>query len=453
MCGINISYGQKKADRDAVNRMNEAIAHRGLPGNTATYVDKNISLGHVRLPIQGLSDEFRQPYRYKQWIFAFVGEIFNFKKLYSDAKSDVQVLAWHWAKKGLDAFNDFDGFWSVAIYNIQTGKTVLAIDDLSKKPLYSDREGHISSEIKGITCLRKYDEADQNKLYYARVRKFGYDITGQTFDRWITKLVPGCYEINQSGMGLTHLIPPRPSQKVLAAALLESVENRLVSDISVGILVSGGIDSTIIYELAKSFSRNLTLFHVDNGEEGFLNDLKIPPDIKLIKLSYGKQNISEALYYNEGPVDLGSMLPQFALGREIKKHDIHVVLSGDGADELFGGYMRSLQYDSQESDIIDELVHYHLPRLDKLMMASTIELRCPFLSRDVVGNALVLPWTERQDKKILRTTFKELVPKSILERPKMPLRIKEVWEDKEEWRHYLVDKFQNEVAGRFYEHK
>jgi asparagine synthase (glutamine-hydrolysing) len=116
-----------------------------------------------------------------------------------------------------------------------------------------------------------------------------------------------------------------------------------------------------------------------------------------------------------------------------------IVISGDGADELFGGYRRMNEYDSQDSDIFHELVYYHLPRLDKLSMAHTLELRSPFLNHDIVRFALSLPLEERKNKKILKDTFKGLIPESIIDRSKLALKNQMIVEDQIEYRKKIKD--------------
>jgi asparagine synthase (glutamine-hydrolysing) len=116
-------------------------------------------------------------------------------------------------------------------------------------------------------------------------------------------------------------------------------------------------------------------------------------------------------------------------------------LSGDGADELFGGYSRIHEYDSQFSDVFDELRFYHLPRLDKLSMAHTLELRNPFLNLDLVRFALHLPKEWRTDKKILKDTFGPLLPEEIVNRPKEALKNPKIKENKLKYRQQAVDLF------------
>ena len=117
------------------------------------------------------------------------------------------------------------------------------------------------------------------------------------------------------------------------------------------------------------------------------------------------------------------------MAKRIKELGLHCVLTGDGADELFGGYRRASTYDSQQSDIFSELPYYHCPRLDRTMMKHTIELRSPFMRSDIVKYALNIPYSERNGiKKVLMDTFKSIVPHEVLHRDKRALKTKEIYE-------------------------
>jgi asparagine synthase (glutamine-hydrolysing) len=146
--------------------------------------------------------------------------------------------------------------------------------------------------------------------------------------------------------------------------------------------------------------------------------------------------------WNESPIDLGSVIPQYHLFESIRKNtDYRIVISGDGSDELFGGYSRIHEYDSQKSDIFQELSFYHLPRLDKMSMAHTLELRSPFLNNDIIRFAMHLPLEWRTDKKILKDTFGPMLPDSVVNRKKEALKNPEIKEDKLAYRQKAVDLF------------
>ena len=124
-----------------------------------------------------------------------------------------------------------------------------------------------------------------------------------------------------------------------------------------------------------------------------------------------------------------------------KNSDYRIVLSGDGSDELFGWYSRIHDYDSQKSDIFEELTFYHLPRLDKMSMSHTLELRNPFLNLDIVRFAMHLPLEWRTDKKILKDTFGPMLPDSIVNRKKEALKNPEIKQDRIAYRYKAIELF------------
>ena len=146
----------------------------------------------------------------------------------------------------------------------------------------------------------------------------------------------------------------------------------------------------------------------------------VDPDTKALPLD--GLAYSEAIRYHQSPVDLGSVHPQSILGQSVSKEGFHVCLTGDGADELFGGYSRNDKYDSQGSDLFVELPYYHLPRLDRLMMRHTIELRTPFLAPKVIKAALSLSHYQRRNKAPLKQAFADILPPAIVSREKKALK-------------------------------
>jgi asparagine synthetase B (glutamine-hydrolysing) len=199
----------------------------------------------------------------------------------------------------------------------------------------------------------------------------------------------------------------------------------------VALLLSGGLDSSIVRHLAKRYG-NVRSYVVVGNEIG-------PGELENILVG-GASDIEKwcnpdvvpletALAWMQEPLDLGSLLPQCSLAQSVRET---VCLTGDGADEVFGGYGRSMRYDSQASDICDELVCWHLPRLDRVMMRAPTEVRSPFLARRVVEGALALPWEQRRNKKRLRDLFRgDITPGVVVDIPKRPLRTQRVEHERE----------------------
>ena len=230
--------------------------------------------------------------------------------------------------------------------------------------------------------------------------------------------------------------------------MFESVSNRLVSkNYPISLLVSGGLDSSIVACILKEMGAKTTWFSIENGESEYVKDLSSQLETPIKFLDYSMDSEKNGKIYvdwNESPIDLGSVIPQYHLFEAIKKEsDFRIVLSGDGADELFGGYSRIHEYDSQRSDIFEELTYYHLPRLDKMSMAHTLELRNPFLNLDIIRFALSLPLEWRKDKKILKDTFGPMIPDSILNRKKEALKNPEIKKDKIQYRQKAISIFLN----------
>jgi asparagine synthase (glutamine-hydrolysing) len=451
MCGINFT-----TVRGQINRMNLALAHRGLPGRTGTYSNpkSGVHIGHVRLPIVGVGHKFDQPYQHDRKVMSYAGEIFNFRDLVPDAKCDTPVLFEMYSGFGAPVLRGMDGFWSFIYHDERLpGIVEVVTDDLGKKPLYIHLPTlSVSSEIKALVLLEPEWKADE--LYFSSVAKWGYHIGDRTPFSSIRKLPIGSVTVLNLTSKTYESYPwahytPAPGTD-LRAEIEKAVYNRMLADVPISILLSGGLDSTIIYKLIEAKTHDFTIYHVDNDESEFLDCLNIPSDIRIETVDPGEVDLGEVLFYNESPVDLGSMIPQYAMSQAIHMtdRDLRVILTGDGADELFGGYRRMADYDAQYSDVFEELVYYHLPRLDRLSMAHSLELRSPFLARPVVLGALALPYSKRVNKKALKEIFEDIVPREIINRPKWPLKSKEVLHNPG-WRQALIRQFRKETMYEY----
>lgn len=454
MCGIiavlnrQIAGWDNNAAEEALNRGLKFMARRGLPDRSGVFHHREgASIGHVRLPIIDLSRESDQPYHYKTAVYGFVGEIFNYQQLSPKAQSDTEVIGEMIFKQGVDSFHKFDGFWSVVLAE---GDKVFAVTDyLSQKPLYFHLGSTLVASEPGAILAALNQKLTKNTVYFSNVLKWGYDPQGETPYKEITQLPPGhvlTYWRNSVNLTPYWDWSKIPHEANLAGLLIEATNNRLVGDRPVGLLLSGGLDSTIIFKiLTEVLGDQVKVFHAENNENEFLeaalggypSQVLRPPPVTL----------EEAVISHQVPVDLGSMVPQLALAKALHKENFYVAMSGDGADEAFGGYRRAQEYDSQSSDLFVEMPYYHLPRLDRLMMAETVELRTPYLAPKVIRHALNLPWSRRRAKDALKNEFRHLVPNSILERAKHPLKTQAVIDGGIQYRQEVVDTWQRRVGS------
>lgn len=466
MCGILLA---KNPSEERI----QSIAHRGT--EYSVVEDKDLFLVHHRLPIQTLDgDNWSQPISIgkNRWLL-FNGEIFN----YGDFESDTAYLqnlfsSFDFSNIGmLQAIYEphivsWDGFWSIVLVDTDSRDVYAFTDPLGKKCLYRNDNGEVCSEIKGL-----YEKEDKKLLdhsFFSGIIKFGYLPTNQTPFLNIKKLEPNkfhrwnmnypakmdiseqYYNFNYFDVGLESY---EERMDWLWERLERSVANRLLSkNYPTSLLLSGGLDSAIIAGLLLKLGADVDFYSISNGEdEQYVKDCENYWEVSSTRLDYKVDLESEEaknelleIYsqWNESPVDLGSVVPQYHLFDAIKKGSkTRIVISGDGADELFGGYRRINEYDSQKSDVFHELTSYHLPRLDKLSMAHTLELRSPFLNHDIIRFALSLPFEERKNKKILKDTFKGLIPDSVIERKKLALKNNMIVEDQIAYRKKIVELF------------
>ncbi|NBU96874.1 MAG: hypothetical protein EBS19_01460 [Spirochaetia bacterium] len=460
MCGILV------AKRPSEERI-MSIAHRGIEHNVIYKND--LCLVHHRLPIQTVDgDSWSQPIQIGEdrWLL-FNGEIFN----YGDYESDTAYLqnlfsSFQFGGLGiLKALYDphiisWDGFWSIVLVDTNRRELYAFTDPLGKKCLYRNDKGEICSEIKGL--YEPGEKMSPDNSFFAGVTKFGYLTTEQTRFENIKKLEPNrFYHWSFDYPAAIQVSEPYYNFHFFDAGLNDyedrcewlfekmekSVEARLLSkNYPTSLLLSGGLDSSIIAGLLLKLGADVDFYSISNGEdEEYVKACEYYWDVESKRLKYEVDLSKDTEIYklwNESPIDMGSVLPQYHLFDAIKKgSNTRIVISGDGADELFGGYRRINEYDSQQSDIFHELTYYHLPRLDKLAMAHTLELRSPFLNHDIVRFAISLPFEERKNKKILKDTFKGLVPDPVIERSKLALKNNRIVEDQISYRKEIVKLF------------
>ena len=464
MCGILLTT---RANENL--EILDSIKHRGTEMSRIDI--ENVTLCHHRLPIQTLDgDEWSQPIEISQGVYLmFNGEIFNYDK--SKFSSDTEYLYnifSNYRGGNIEFFTAFylphihtwDGFWAIVIYDSKTGNVICFTDPLGKKCLYKNELGELCSEIKGLFT----ENSNLDHSYMSSIRKWGYNKDDRTPFINIKRILPNkIYSFNIQSPLFDQTFPNyykswdlpikdlkgcdyESHMEWLWNKMTESIKNRLVSkNYPISVLVSGGLDSSIIASILKELESEVTWFSIENGETPYVKELSdhLKTPINFLEYEMNPKIINKIYVdWNETPVDLGSVIPQYHLFEAVKKKSgYRIVISGDGSDELFGGYSRIHEYDSQKSDIFEELSFYHLPRLDKMSMAHTLELRNPFLNLDIVRFAMHLPLEWRTDKKILKDTFGPILPPSIINRKKEPLKNPEIREDKLKYRQKIVDLF------------
>lgn len=468
MCGIVAGCGNMN-----VGPLMPYILHRGIGHGRVIG-----PVGHVRLPIVGLptvvKDDYAQPVNAGRFIVAFVGEVLDFRDTDGGLACDLPLVVEAAIRRVKHPIGNewklstHDGFWAVVVYDKEEDHLHIICDYLAQKPMYYRTDAPLTaSELEPLVHGPFPVAADE--LYFADVAKWGYcPDTQRTPYEQIKRVLPGEHVVLRPGaqpfsFGCIDPLTPALSNDVpvLVGQLYDemdaAVRRRVIaSDVPVACLLSGGLDSAITYTLACRYGPVQPYYVTDVVQDDLfgteersavlaclLHARQHKPDSPSVHvLRHGGPYSAEALLdVMQEPIDLGSLGPQYALSRAVTEK---VCLTGDGADELFGGYSRAGRYDSQASDVWRELVNWHLPRLDRVMMRNCIEVRSPFLARNVAAIALALPWELRKDKKVLRDLFKNDLPAGISDRPKAALRTSAIAQDREANTLALISAFRRE---------
>lgn len=351
-----------------IKKMTKVIEHRG-PDEDGFYINGSIGLGFRRLSIIDIENGSQPLTNEDKTIFLiFNGEIYNFEELRNNlikenhiftTNSDGEVIVHLYEKYGFDFLNYLRGMFSFILYDQKNNILFFARDHFGIKPLYyaeTDDAYIFSSEIKSIIEYPKIKtEICLESLwnYYT----FQYVPDPLTMFKRIYKLAPGSYGIVKNGrIHMCSYWEPvfDPDNKPIdhyveeiKSALLDSISNHLKSDVPVGAFLSSGIDSAGIVALIKETGRVVDTFTVGfygNGEKNEIayakyiaNILGMPHHNVIVTPKDYLNEIPKAVYYQDEPVADPSALGLYFVARLAKEY-VKVVLSGEGADELFGGY-------------------------------------------------------------------------------------------------------------------
>ncbi|PIN75623.1 asparagine synthase (glutamine-hydrolyzing) [Candidatus Woesearchaeota archaeon CG10_big_fil_rev_8_21_14_0_10_37_12] len=365
MCGI---AGFNWNDKELVKKMGNSLIHRG-PDQEGYYSDHAISLGHRRLSIIDLSEKGKQPMTTSEedLVMVFNGEIYNFQELREELKefnfqseSDTEVILYAYKKWGMDCFNKFNGMWALCIYDKKKNELILCRDRLGKKPLfyYWDKKKFIfASELKAI--LLHDIKKDINKGAVDFHLSMGFIPSPQSIYKNISKVMPReCLVFNLKTKKIMKKIyyhlpeynPQYDKKKLIdegSFLLNDATRLRLIADVPVGAFLSGGLDSSSVVATMSKFVDLKKLHTFSIGFEGSYDETKY---VNIVKKKFKTRHhhkyftekdfiklLNKISYFYDEPFGDFSNFPTYDVSRLAREH-VTVVLSGDGGDEVFGGY-------------------------------------------------------------------------------------------------------------------
>jgi asparagine synthase (glutamine-hydrolysing) len=374
MCGILGVYNKSGIVLEQFLKQRDSISHRG-PDDAGLWIsdDCQIGLASRRLSIQDLSSNGRMPMvsSDSNFIIVFNGEIYNYLELKSalvdlgfsfNSNSDTECVLNAYIAWGTNCLTRLTGMFSIAVFDIKKNYLFLARDRAGEKPLYywSHHNGFsFSSELKQLLI----DNDLPRKLNFKAVKQYfedGFAKGEVSFIDDVYKLSSGhylIYDLNYERLEIFKYwdVPVYSNNNVikddlleqLDALLSESVRKQMISDVPLGVLLSGGVDSSLITSYAVENTSDLKTFHISFDGFGKFDE---SAHARQVSEYFGTNHyelsgneiefemIDEMLEYFDEPLGDSSMLPTFLVSKLTKEH-VTVALGGDGGDELFGGYL------------------------------------------------------------------------------------------------------------------
>jgi len=450
MCGIVCAFDLKQPSevlRPQLLTMSKCIRHRGPDWSGIYDTDKTI-MAHERLaivdPTSGKQPLFSED---KKLVLAANGEIYNHMELRKQfegkynfqTKSDCEVILALYKEKGASFLDELNGIFGFALYDVDKDEYLIARDHMGIIPLYMgwDKDGtfYVASELKAL-------EGVCTKIELFPPGHYLHSSDGE-LKRWWTR---DWMEYDAVKDNETSIIE-------LRQALDAAVKRQLMSDVPYGVLLSGGLDSSITSALAKKYADK----RIETGDKegawyprlhSFAIGLNGSPDLAAARkvadhldtvhhevtftIQEGLDAIRDVIYHVEtyDITTIRASTPMFLLARAIKAMGIKMVLSGEGADEIFGGYLyfhkAPSAKDFHEENVrkLDKLHMYDCLRANKSLASWGIEGRVPFLDKEFMDVAMRLnPQDkmingERMEKWVLRKAFADMLPESVAWRQK-----------------------------------
>ena len=377
MCGISGIYSPvNKIDSGIIELMSDKLHHRG-PDEEGYYHNEYFHFGHKRLKIIDLG-KGQQPMISDdgRYVLVYNGELYNYKELRSnleknnftfDTQSDTEVLLKMYQFHGKDCLKYFNGMFAFAIFDIKDKHLFIARDRVGIKPLYFYNKNGVflfASELKAILQYPKLDK----KLDYNFINEYftwRHSISDITPFKYVKKFPAGHHAIINVNMDIklekyweldwssNDMVSESEIIENMEMELNNSVARRMISDVPVGVFLSGGLDSsTIAYFMSKNSSKPINTFTV-----GFSAGSKYD------EVQYGKRvaeqigsnhheinvdptsvnNLGKIIYHMDEPIGDPAIIPTFLMSEQAKQ-EVTVILSGEGSDEVNGGYEKYLRY-------------------------------------------------------------------------------------------------------------
>lgn len=447
MCGFvgylsNEKNHLVRKNKERIKKMNQSIVHRG-PDEEGYYIDESISMGFRRLSIIDIENGHQPlPYKEERYWIIFNGEIYNYLELRDElirkghcfqTTSDTEVIIAAYAEYKENITAKLRGMFSFVIWDKQEKSFFGARDQFGIKPFYyaSEEEGlYVASEKKSILSVLKDKELDQVALQ--NYLTFQYVPSSDTLHKAIKELPPGHMITKNRDEELiikqywqADFNPVMKTEetfsKEIKDSLYDSIEKHMRSDVTVGSFLSGGIDSSIITAIAREFNPKLKTLSVGFEREGF-NEINLAQEtaekLNVENFSYTitpqefMDEFPKFVWHMDDPLADPAAVPQFFLAKLARKH-VKVALSGEGADEIFGGYgMYNEPHSLRLFANTGRLTNYAINQLARLMpegvKGKSFLLRgTTSLEHRYVGNAKIF---EEAEKKQLLTNYNKNYP-------------------------------------------
>ena len=569
MCGICGFTGKLDKQKEVIGRMAEVITHRG-PDSDGYYTDHNIAMGFRRLSIIDLDGGSQPIYNHdKSMVLTFNGEIYNYKILrkelidlgyefYTETDSEVILHGFEeWGEKVLDRLRGMFGF---AIYNKKDDSLFIARDFFGIKPVHYAQVGEhfvYGSEIKSIIEFPKYKKKFNRKTL-DNYLSFQYALPPETFFEGIYCLLPGHYLWYKNGKVTTTRYWEAtfdPNEELtedeavdnIEKVFEESVDAHKISDVEVGCFLSSGVDSSYVstyFADQKTFTVGFDFgekYNEISWAQGLSKEIGVDHKYKIISSEEFWGNIRKVQYHMDQPLADPSCIALYFVSKLASEY-VKVVLSGEGADELFGGYTiyneinslrgyqklplglrkflaaivrplpkfkgrnfilrgalsveerfignafmfnkkekqkilkdGSIAHEPQEftKPIYDRVKDYDditkmqyldintwligdiLLKADRMSMANSLELRVPFLDKEVFKVARTIPYKLRVNKEntkyVMRKAALRHMPKKSAEKKKLGFPVPtRVWLKDEKYYNIVKDTFNSETAKQFF---